>query len=108
MLELLRDRTIPVAVLSNIAWDLRPVFAHHKLDHLVAAYVLSYEAGVKKPDSRIFEMTCDLLGHPPADVLMVGDDLSADGAATAIGCTFRAVEHLPVNERPRALLDAIA
>jgi hypothetical protein len=36
-------------VLSNIGWDLRPVFTHHRLDHPISGYVLSYEAGTAKP-----------------------------------------------------------
>jgi HAD superfamily hydrolase (TIGR01493 family) len=106
-LELLRERGIPVAVLSNIGWDLRTVFKHFNLDHLVFGYVLSYEAGVKKPDPRIFSLACSMLGVPAADVLMVGDDPVADAGATAIGCAFAPVGHLPVDSRPRGLLDAL-
>ena len=108
VLESLRSRSVPVVVLSNIAWDLRTVFQHYNLDHLVTDYVLSYQVGAKKPDPRIFRIACDRLGHAPADVLMVGDDLKADAGATAIGCAFHAVDHVPVDERPRALLDAVA
>jgi putative hydrolase of the HAD superfamily len=103
-LELLADRGIPVAVLSNIGWDLRHVFRHHGADHLVADYVLSFEQNVAKPGPRIFATACELLGRDPADVLMVGDDPAADGGATAIGCAFRAVAHVPVADRPDALL----
>ena len=104
-LELLAARAIPVAVLSNIGWDLRSVFRHHGVDHLVADYVLSFEQNVAKPDPRIFATACDLLGSDPADVLMVGDDPAADGGATSIGCEFREVPHLPVDDRPQALID---
>ncbi len=109
VLELLRDRGAPVAVLSNIAWDVRPIFKHFGIDHLITSYVLSYEVGVKKPDPEIFRIACVGLGFAerPRDVLMVGDNRVADGGATAIGCEFRLVEHLPVTERPRALLDAV-
>jgi HAD superfamily hydrolase (TIGR01493 family) len=107
-LELLSDRGVPAVVVSNIGWDLRTVFAHHGMDHLVAGYVLSFEAGVKKPDPRIFRMACGLLGHDPEDILMVGDDPVADAAAAAAGCAFLPVDHAPVEERPQALLDALA
>ena len=107
-LRLLQARGVPVAVLSNIGWDLRTVFKHFNVDHLVAGYVLSYEVGVKKPDPRIFQLACDVLEASPADVLMVGDDPVADAGATAIGCAFAAVEHAPVGLRPRALLDALS
>lgn len=108
VLQTLADREIPVAVLSNIGWDPRPIFRYHGVDQLVRGYVLSYLEGVMKPDPRIFQAACGLLGHSPADVLMVGDDAIADAGATAIGCAFRAVAHLPPDERPHALLDAIS
>lgn len=107
VLTSLKERGIPVAVLSNIAYDVRPVFRHHGLDGLVDGYVLSYEHGVQKPDPEIFRRACELLGHPPGDVRMVGDSVAADGAAADVGCEFRAVPHLPVDERPAALLDAV-
>ncbi len=106
-LRLMQSRGVPVAVLSNIGWDLRTVFKYFNVDHLVAGYVLSYEVGVKKPDPRIFQLACALLGADPASVLMVGDDPVADAGATAIGCAFAAVSHAPVGSRPRALLDAL-
>ncbi|MFE0462156.1 HAD family hydrolase [Kitasatospora sp. NPDC058965] len=99
----LRRRGIPVAVVSNIGWDLRPVFREHGLDPLVDAYLLSYELGVQKPDPRIFRAGCEALGLAPQDVLMVGDHLAADGGATVLGCAFLQVPHLPVDRRPAAL-----
>jgi HAD superfamily hydrolase (TIGR01549 family) len=107
-LENLRHQGIPVAVLSNIPRDIRPVLRYYDLDHLITGYVLSYEEGLRKPDPEIFRRACALLGHAPADVLMIGDNPVDDGAATAIGCEFRAVAHLPVDQRPDALLTAIA
>jgi HAD superfamily hydrolase (TIGR01493 family) len=106
-LESLHDRQLPVAVLSNIPRDVRPIFRYHGLDPLVTAYVFSYEEGLQKPDPEIFRRACVLLGHDPAETLMVGDNVAADGGATAIGCDFRAVAHLPVDQRPDALLKAI-
>ncbi|MFD9336174.1 HAD family hydrolase [Streptomyces sp. NPDC060028] len=99
----LRRRGIRVAVVSNIGWDLRPVFRAHALDELVDAYVLSFELGVHKPDPAIFRAACDTLGLPPSDVLMVGDEPVADGGAGALGCAVHFVEHLPVDQRPSGL-----
>ncbi|MFG3255130.1 HAD family hydrolase [Streptomyces sp. NPDC048172] len=103
VLGALAERSVPVAVVSNIGWDLRPVFRAHGLDPLVDAYVLSYEHGVQKPDARLFAVGCEKLGLAPEDVLMVGDSAEADGGATALGCRFLQVEHLPVDERPEGL-----
>lgn len=99
----LRERGVRVAVVSNIGWDLRPVFRDHGLDAYVHAYALSYEHEIQKPDPRLFANACDALGVDPADALMVGDDRQADGGATALGCAVHFVDHLPVDQRPDAL-----
>ncbi|MCX5138518.1 HAD family hydrolase [Streptomyces sp. NBC_00338] len=103
VLASLRDRGVAVGVVSNIGWDLRPVFRAHGLDGFVDAYVLSFEHGVHKPDARLFHTACTLLGQDPADVVMVGDDRHADAGAAALGCEVRFVDHLPVDERPDGL-----
>jgi putative hydrolase of the HAD superfamily len=111
VLRILHERGIAVAVVSNIGWDLRPVFRAHGLDAYVDAYVLSYEHGIQKPDPRLFTVACEALGTDPGDALMVGDDRHADGGAAALGCAVHFVDHLPVEKRPDALrpvLDLVA
>jgi len=110
VLSALRERGIGVGVVSNIGWDLRPVFREHGLDRYVDAYVLSYEHGVQKPDPRLFATACARLGADPRDVLMVGDDRRADGGAAALGCAVHFVDHLPAAQRPdglRPVLDLV-
>lgn len=99
----LRDRGIPVAVVSNIGWDLRPVFRFHGLARYVDTFVLSYELGIKKPDPRIFQAACDNLGRLPSAVLMVGDDREADTGAAQLGCPIHLVDPLPADSRPNSL-----
>jgi HAD superfamily hydrolase (TIGR01509 family) len=106
-LELLRDRGIPVAVVSNIAWDIRDTFAHYAIDHLVDEFVLSFVEGSIKPEEKIFRVALDRLGVEPADALMIGDSREADGGALALGCAFEVVEPLPTDQRPDALLTAL-
>ncbi|MEV6180020.1 HAD-IA family hydrolase [Streptomyces sp. NPDC052015] len=110
VLSALRERGIPVGVVSNIGWDLRPVFREHGLDPFVDAYVLSYEHGVQKPHPRLFETACEALGADPRTTLMVGDNRRADGGAAALGCGVHFVDHLPAAERPdglRPVLDLV-
>ncbi|GGQ72489.1 HAD family hydrolase [Streptomyces flaveolus] len=110
VLSALRARGIAVGVVSNIGWDLRPVFREHGLDPYVDTYVLSYEHGIRKPDPRLFATACEALGVEPGRTLMVGDDRRADGGAAALGCGVHFVDHLPVAERPdalRAVLDLV-
>ncbi|TPQ16789.1 HAD family hydrolase [Streptomyces sporangiiformans] len=110
VLGALRERGVAVGVVSNIGWDLRPIFRDHGLDPYVGAYVLSYEHGIQKPDPRLFATACEALGTDPRDALMVGDDRRADGGAAALGCGVHFVDHLPVSRRPdslRPVLDLI-
>ncbi|WP_438302801.1 HAD family hydrolase [Streptomyces sp. HUAS TT11] len=103
VLAALRARGVAIGVISNIGWDLRPVFREHGVDHYVDAYVLSYEHGVQKPDTRLFALACDALGVAPGDTLMVGDSRHADGGAADLGCAVHFVDHRPVAERPDGL-----
>ncbi|TKK80659.1 HAD family hydrolase [Herbidospora galbida] len=102
-LRQLRRRGVSTAVVSNIGWDLRPVFDFHGLAPYVDVFLLSYEIGIEKPDPRIFRTACDKLDLPPTDVLMVGDDRVTDTGAAALGCPVHLVDHLPVDERPDSL-----
>ncbi|MEU6668390.1 HAD-IA family hydrolase [Streptomyces sp. NPDC046727] len=107
VLRTLRERGVGVGVVSNIGWDLRPVFREHGLDAYVDTYVLSYEHGVQKPDPRLFSVACEALGADPRRVLMVGDSRTADGGAAALGCRVHFVDHLPIGQRPNALLPVL-
>ncbi|MEU1314751.1 HAD family hydrolase [Streptomyces tibetensis] len=111
VLRTLRERGVPVGVVSNIGWDLRPVFRAHGLDPYIDAYVLSFEHGVQKPDPRLFATACEALGADPRTTLMVGDDRRADGGAAALGCGVHFVDHLPAADRPdglRPVLDLVS
>jgi putative hydrolase of the HAD superfamily len=111
VLRTLRERGVPVGVVSNIGWDLRPVFRAHGLDPYIDTYVLSFEHGVQKPDPRLFATACEALGADPRTTLMVGDDRRADGGAAALGCGVHFVDHLPAADRPdglRPVLDLVS
>lgn len=107
VLAALRRRGVAVGVVSNIGWDLRPVFRAHGLDAYVDVYALSYEHGVQKPDPRLFALACAELGVDARDILMVGDDRRADGGAAALGCGVHFVDHLPIAGRPDGLLPVL-
>ncbi|MEW2298489.1 HAD-IA family hydrolase [Streptomyces sp. NPDC006655] len=107
VLRTLRAHGVGIGVVSNIGWDLRPVFRAHGLDAYVDTYVLSYEHGFQKPDPRLFALALDALGAVPAGTVMVGDSRAADGGAAALGCRVHFVDHLPVDERPDALLPVL-
>lgn len=93
-----------VAVVSNTGWDIRAVFDRHHLTGRVDEFVLSYEEGAIKPDTKLFELACERLGVEPHEALMVGDSPEADGGAARIGCRVEFVDPLPTSDRPDALL----
>jgi HAD superfamily hydrolase (TIGR01493 family) len=101
----LRNAGIKTAVVSNIAFDLRPALA--AAGTAADEYVLSFEVGAVKPDPVIFETALTRLGIAPADALMVGDSEETDGAARTLGCAFALVDPLPTAERPDSLIAAL-
>ena len=78
---------LPIGVVSDIGWDLRPIFEHHGVAHFVDTWVLSYEHGTEKPDPRMFELGCAGLGSLPHQTLMVGDSVEKDAGAAKAGLT---------------------
>ncbi len=87
VLETLHANGVPIGVVSDIGWDLRPIFAHHGVDHCVSTWVLSYEHGTEKPDPRLFELGCVGLGSSPSTTLMIGDSVEKDAGAARAGLT---------------------
>jgi HAD superfamily hydrolase (TIGR01509 family) len=85
VLRALRRARLPVAVVSNIGFDIRPIVAGLGFADLVDEYVLSYEVGACKPDPKIFTAACAALDVDPSAALMVGDT-PADAGAAATGC----------------------
>jgi putative hydrolase of the HAD superfamily len=76
---------IACGVVSNIAFDIRPVLRAHGLGALAERCALSFEVGAAKPDRRLFEVALELVGCAPEETLMVGDYEPTDGAAAALG-----------------------
>ena len=85
VLAALRSAGVPVVVVSNIGFDVRPVTRALGIDPLVDAYALSYEVGHCKPEPEIFRAACAMVGADPREAVMVGDT-PADAAAVAVGC----------------------
>jgi HAD superfamily hydrolase (TIGR01509 family) len=84
-LQALYAAGVPVGVLSNIGFDIRPLCAELGFAQYVSAWVLSYEVGTCKPDPAIFRYACRSLGAEPEHTLMVGDSV-ADAGAVQAGC----------------------
>lgn len=85
VLAALRARGVPVVVVSDVPFDLRAIFAHYGLEHLIHTFVLSGEHGTTKPELRLFGIALEAVGVEPQHALMVGDNHVNDGAAIDAG-----------------------
>jgi HAD superfamily hydrolase (TIGR01509 family) len=103
----LRRQGIATAVVSNIAFDVRPAFDAIDVAKHVSEFVLSFEVGAVKPKPEIFETALARLGVDAADALMIGDSEEADGGARDVGCRFTLVDPMPTDQRPDALIEAL-
>ena len=103
----LHRQGIKTAVVSNIAFDVRPAFEAVGAADYVDAFVLSFEVGAVKPDAAIFEAALTQLGVAAEDAVMVGDSEEADGGAQALGCGFLLVDPLPTTQRADGLRSAL-
>jgi HAD superfamily hydrolase (TIGR01549 family) len=92
---------VRVGIVSDIHFDLRPVFAEAGLADLVDCFVLSFEQGVQKPNPQIFRVALDRLNVEPPDALMVGDRASHDGAAVNLGIPTVLVPELTATPQRR-------
>jgi len=108
VLESLHRQGIKTAVVSNIAFDVRPAFKSLGAAEYVDEFVLSFEVGAVKPNAAIFEAALSRLAVDAANAVMVGDSDEADGGARALGCGFILVDPLPTGERHNGLRDALA
>ena len=108
VLKGLHRQGIKTAVVSNIAFDVRPAFEAIGVTDYVDEVVLSYEVGAVKPDAAIFETALTRLGVDAEHAVMVGDSDEADGGARAIGCGFALVDPLPTSQRADGLRSALS
>ncbi|MEY4373041.1 MAG: hypothetical protein RL219_1810 [Actinomycetota bacterium] len=84
-LEALAAMRIPLVVVSDVPFDLRPIFAHYDLAHLVHSFFLSGEHGTVKAEGELFRLALDSVGVQPNEAIMIGDNPSNDGYAVFSG-----------------------
>jgi putative hydrolase of the HAD superfamily len=94
----LRALGLPLAVIGNWDCSLGERLAELRLAHFFEFILSSAEAGVAKPDRRIFELALERLGVRPERALHVGDQPADEDGARAAGMHFA----------PAPLTDALA
>jgi HAD superfamily hydrolase (TIGR01509 family) len=92
VLRELRARGVPTAIISNCDHATRPVVDALALEDEVDAVVLSFEAGVLKPNPDIYRTTLERIGAAPARSTFVDDQAAYLDGAAALGMqTFQIV-----------------
>jgi putative hydrolase of the HAD superfamily len=78
LLSALHERLSTCVVTNNVASEQRQKIAACGFGPLIDALVISEEAGVTKPDPRIFSLALERLGRPAGEAVMVGDAWDTD------------------------------
>lgn len=74
------------AIISNSFVGAREKEAeHYQFDTLCDFIIYSHEVGLRKPDPRIFRLTCEQLGLEPHEVIFVDDHKEAYASAQEMG-----------------------
>ena len=103
-----RARGLKIAVISDVAFDLRPIAIAHGFDRYIDAFVLSYEHGALKADGpELFEVALASIGALAATSLMVGDNYVNDGLGITAGLRTLLLPHAHTGS-PRGLATVLA
>ncbi|MGW4466688.1 HAD family hydrolase [Micromonospora sp. NBC_01796] len=101
-LKALHDRGLPVGIVSDTGFDLRPAMDLLGLSPFLDTVVMSFEQGVCKPAAEVFLTACDRMRVRPERTLMVGDNPLTDSGAVAAGMHVFLLPP-PVDTGPRGL-----
>jgi putative hydrolase of the HAD superfamily len=82
----LRDEGLKLGLLTNNVKEFGSEWrATFPVDELFDAVVDSSEVGLRKPDPRIYRLTCERLAVEPSSAVFVDDNLDNVAAARAVG-----------------------
>jgi HAD superfamily hydrolase (TIGR01509 family) len=109
LVEELRERQIPIALLSNIDERLSKLIREFGLYAPFNPCLLSCEIGVEKPDPKAYECLLTNLNLPAQEILFIDDRLENVEAARKMGIDallFESLQQLRQELIKRQLLDA--
>ena len=78
VLQALKDRGLPLVLVSNFYGNMSVVLREFGFDGLFLQVIESAVVGIRKPDPRIFLLGVEALGLKPGEVTVVGDSLDKD------------------------------
>ena len=103
----LKQKQIPVALLSNIDERLSKLIREFGLYEPFSPCLLSYEIGIEKPDPKIYQILLEKLKLPAADVVFIDDKLENTQKAKEMGIDailFESPDQLRIELKQRGLL----
>ena len=87
-LRALRAGGLKTGLLTDCSSEVPRLWSETAFAKLFDATTFSHDAGLKKPDPRIYHLTLDRLGVPPSECLYVGDGSSHElHGAAQVGLT---------------------
>ena len=93
----------PLVLVSNFYGNIETVLEDFGILSLFKKVIESAKVGVRKPDSKIFELGVKALGLKPEEVLVVGDSIKNDiKPAKSIGCRTLLIEGKGWDDTPIA------
>lgn len=99
----LRDEGLKLGLLTNNVKEFGSAWrATFPVDELFDVVVDSSEVGLRKPDRRIYLLTCERLGVEPSSAVFVDDNLDNVAAARAVG-----MEAIHFEDDPRAAISEL-
>lgn len=111
-LHRLADAGVESLVISNHVWALPEIIGQLGAGELFDGVVTSARCGYRKPHPAIFHAALRLTSAPPAEIVMVGDSVSADvRGAEAVGMRAVLIDREGTRQAPsdvhviRSLLD---
>jgi epoxide hydrolase-like predicted phosphatase len=78
-------KTVKVGLISNAWSGLRPWIVSQKFEDAFDAMTISAEAGVMKPDARIYHLALESLGARPEEAVLLDDFIENVKGAQAVG-----------------------
>jgi putative hydrolase of the HAD superfamily len=97
VLRQIRDAGYRTALITNCPPDVPALWRESELAPLIDVTVFSCEAGLRKPDPRIYQLACHRLGVEPGECVFVGDGGSGEISGAAAAGMFAVQLRAPID-----------
>jgi putative hydrolase of the HAD superfamily len=97
VLRQIRDAGYRTGLITNCPPDIPALWPESDLAPLIDVAVFSSEAGLRKPDPRIYQLACRELGVEPEECVFVGDGGSSEISGAAAAGMFAVQLRAPVD-----------